>query len=146
MKKLRHKPPWERVGRQFWKWMIALQKPGDHLVLVGHNAAKFDIPMLANEIARLKDLPRAKGPLYVCDTLTICKEVFPKTVLASKRQAKVYEHLFGEEPGGQHNALGDVEALARIVKHETIRKRVETPKVAMGLQLGKQVEWPKETL
>jgi DNA polymerase III epsilon subunit-like protein len=145
MRRLQKKPPWQKVGRHFWSWLLSFQQPGDSLVLVGHNAVKFDIKMLASEIGRLDGLVKAKGRMFVVDTLPISREVISKTVLASKKQMKVYEHLFGEQPTGQHNALGDVEALARIAQHKIFRRRIESPKTAFALELGKQISWPHAT-
>jgi DNA polymerase III epsilon subunit-like protein len=135
-KRLSKRSSWAVVGRRFWEWLRDHQRTGIPMILVGHNAVSFDIPMLANELSRLSGLEPAKCPMFVLDTLHICREVFPKTVLASKRQAKVYEHLFGSEPDDQHNALGDVKALVRIAASPIIRRRVEDPARALALELG----------
>lgn len=137
-KRLRRRASWQVVGRRFWEWLRDHQRTGVPTILVGHNAIAFDIPMLAFELARLSGLDPPRGPMYVLDTLHICREVFPKTVLASKRQAKVYEHLFGSEPDDQHNALGDVKALARIAAAPVLRRRLEDPQRALATELGGQ--------
>lgn len=47
------------------------------------------------------------------DTLAVARAAMAH--LPSHRQAAVYEALFGAQPEGQHDALGDVRALRRIV-------------------------------
>jgi DNA polymerase-3 subunit epsilon len=145
---LRKKPIWAVVGPRFWRWVLERQPHGAPLCLVGHNAKAFDVPVLSNELARLSDLPPARGPLYVVDTLLICREIFPKEILASKNQPAVYRHLFQEDPGDQHNALGDVTALARIAREPVLRRRLETPAIAFRYELGgkNMACWPANLL
>jgi DNA polymerase III epsilon subunit-like protein len=110
------KPIWGVVGPRFWAWLLRHQEPGREMHLFAHNGKSFDVPVLANELARLPGLPRARVPMYIVDTLVLCRDIIPKSLLASKSQPNVYKHLFQEDAQGQHNALGDVQALARIVE------------------------------
>ena len=126
---LRAKPKWASVGRRFWAWFARLyEEPGARVCLVGHNAARFDAPFLQNELARLGMKGAKPLRAYVVDTLPVFRAVF--TEVKSKSQASVYEHLFGAPPKKQHDARGDVRALARIIKTDDVRARLETPAVA----------------
>lgn len=105
-------PSWFVVGRRFWQWVI-WQAAGRQVVFVAHNAS-FDIRMLRSETARMYYLPPLP-PVLVVDTLKVCRQTLGG--LPNYKQATVYKHLYGVEPEGQHDALGDVRALARICAH-----------------------------
>jgi DNA polymerase-3 subunit epsilon len=129
------KPKWDVVGRAFWKWLAGVyEEPGMRVCLVGHNAARFDAPMLKNEFLRLRpagaELQRAPLDAYVVDTLVIARQVFP--TLQSKAQAAVYRHLFRRDAPKQHDAMGDARALLRIIKTPLMRAAVESPQTAFA--------------
>ena len=118
---VRGSPRWEEAGRTFWAWVRAACEGGD-VVFVGHNAARFDYPLLLRETGRMA-APPAWLPTRVrlVDTLAVCRAEL--RMLKSHRQAAVYEALFGEAPGGQHDALGDVRALVRIMQLPRLASR-----------------------
>ena len=132
---LSRKPAWDAVGRRFWRWLESMYEgPGARVCLVGHNAAKFDVPLLKNELARLR-WTEAKAPLrvFVVDTLPVFRATFG--ALKSKTQAAVYRHLFGAPPAKQHDARGDVRALARIIETPDVCAQLETPAVAFKMRI-----------
>ncbi len=140
---LRTKPTWDVVGPAFWKWLSGVyEEPGMRVCLVGHNAAQFDIPMLTNELLRLRFAGSDKTPssleAYVVDTLAIAHQVFP--MLQSKSQAAVYRHLFRRDAPKQHDAMGDAQALLRIIMTPLMRSAIESPSIALAhpivLELG----------
>lgn len=122
---LQGKPTWAQVGPAFWQWIGDHQSSGGSLCFVAHNGRRFDIPMLTNELKRLAALPPAKGPLFVADTLTISRQLFPH--LVSKKLSSVFEHMFKKQPDKQHHALGDAQALLQLVKHPLFKDKVEDP-------------------
>jgi hypothetical protein len=61
--------------------------------------------------------------VLLIDTLKVCRAVL--RLMKSHRQALVYKELFGKEPGGQHDALGDVRALRRIMSHPPLARRAQ---------------------
>lgn len=154
------KPQWTEVGPRAWNWLLSRQKAaGSRLILVGHNAKKFDAPIFANELKRLSGLKAAKGPIFVADTLEISRAMYDKggikTVAASarpgkpisNRQADVYIHLFQAAPSDQHSALGDVRALIRIAREQPFRQALKTPEISLAFELGKNdTFWPKNLL
>lgn len=115
-------PPWEEVGRAFWAWVLRVA--GEHVTFAGHNAARFDYPLLLRETARLAS-PLAKAPASVqlVDTLAVCRAEL--RLLKTHRQAAVYAALFGQDPPDQHEALGDVRALRRILAHPPLARAAQ---------------------
>ena len=122
---LKGQPTWETIGPLFWQWLSEHQATGGDLCLVAHNGHRFDVPMLMNEFGRLPTLPARKGPLFVIDTLPIARVLFPQ--LASKKLSSVFEHLFKAQPDRQHHALGDAQALLRIVNDPLFKTKIEDP-------------------
>ena len=110
---VRGQPTWAEVGPRFWAW-VAAQAAGGRAVLVAHNGT-FDRRMVCAEDSRLPQPPPRPPGLRLVDTLRVARRALP--TLKSHRQCVVYEHLFGEQPEGQHDSLGDVRALARICEH-----------------------------
>lgn len=149
MAHLSKKPRWSEVGPRVWNWLLERQKRSadTRLILVGHNARRFDAKMLGYELRRLVNLPRAVGPIFVADTMIIARDLYPQTVLASKKQVSIYEHLFRTQPTQQHSAIGDVRALLRIARAPDFRKQLKTPEFALAFQLGRDEEcWPRNIL
>ena len=122
---LKDKPLWASIGPLFWKWISDHQAPGGLLCFVAHNGRRFDAPMLRSELSRLSNLPEPKGPLFIIDTLQIAQKLFP--TLPSKKLTSVYEHLFNTSPERQHHALGDAQALLRIVNLPIVKAKIEDP-------------------
>lgn len=115
-------PSWAVVGLRFWAWVAEVSGRGG-VVFVGHNAARFDFPLLVRETARMQVKPDwLPSRVLLVDTLKLCRSVL--RLLPSHRQAVVYETLFGAPPSGQHDALGDIRALARIIQHPPLARRM----------------------
>lgn len=115
-------PLWEDVGRAFWAWVLRVA--GEHVTFAGHNAARFDYPLLLRETARLASpLARAPASVQLVDTLAVCRAEL--RLLKTHRQAAVYAALFGQDPPDQHEALGDVRALRRILAHPPLARAAQ---------------------
>lgn len=123
-------PTWEGVGPEFWAW-VAAQAEGAPVVLVAFNAP-FDCKFVAAANARLDEEPALPARLEVVDPLRVCRGVLPK--LPSYRQAAVFAHLFGAEPAGQHDALGDVRALVSICEHPAVAPHLGRFRAALDLR------------
>jgi len=126
-KHVKGKPLWRDMSPEFWGWLLSCPPgPGGDVVLVGYNSRKFDVPFLLHETARalragaLHDTVR--GELRALDLLPVARAALPE--LANHRQGTVYEHLFGKEIAGAHTAMGDVVALASILKHPRIQAQL----------------------
>lgn len=104
---------WARVGAELSAWIESVSGCAP-VQVIAHNA-RYDTSIIRAENARHS--VRFVN-FSVIDTLAVCRAALPG--LASHRQAAVYEHLFGVEPGGQHSALDDVRALRKICASEKI--------------------------
>lgn len=152
------KPPWKVVGPRAWDWLRSRQtKPGQRIILVGHNAKRFDAPLLANELKRLSGLPPALGPIFIADTWEIAQKIYgdKKTIQASAKEPKpinnkqetIYKFIFKEEATDKHSAIGDVRALLRIARAKPFRDYLKTKEVALAHELGKNDSfWPQNLL
>ncbi len=120
----------EVVGPQLCHWIRNVMRHyrGTHVVLVGHNIDGFDEPMLSYEFQRVRVPFNVGYPVYKIDSMKLCKYIMPTTHKSvpyglpsigfapeSYRQVDVYGFLFGHKPDGEHDALGDVNALVRIL-------------------------------
>ena len=87
----------------------------DPVMLMGHNIRSFDCPILVNAITAcgLED-QLALSVAGFLDTLRLFRATKPG--LDSYQQESLYRYMFKEEYEA-HNALADVTALQRIVKH-----------------------------
>jgi DNA polymerase III epsilon subunit-like protein len=118
------------VGPLFCEWInnVVQHCRGTHVVLVGHNIDGFDEPMLWYEFQRIRVPFRVNYPICKIDSMKLCKYILPTTHKSvpyglpsigftpeSYRQTDIYTFLFGEKPSGEHDALGDVNALVRIL-------------------------------
>ena len=135
-------PPWGVVGSRFWAWVAERAatvsgSPDAPVLLAAHNGRRFDWPLLLNETERAGQAPG--GRVLLVDTLRVSRSLF---ALQSHRQPALFRYLFGEarprrrsaraserasaralararapqDPADQHDALGDVRALRRIVE------------------------------
>ena len=109
-------PKWDVVGPRLWAWLEERRiEAGAHtVVLVAHNAS-FDCSFIRAEMARLPFIPPGPPKMAAVDTLRIARSRL--VTIPRHRQCDVYEHLFHEQPGDQHSAVGDVTALTRICEH-----------------------------
>jgi DNA polymerase-3 subunit epsilon len=120
-------PDWSVIGAEFWSWVFGHNTDPDPVILVGHNIDQFDMPFILAESARFQEyMPKRNRDIVVMDTLLMSRKIFPRKILASKKQCNIHEHLFDEQPDHQHTALGDVMALKRIFEHIKFRKYIET--------------------
>lgn len=85
-------------------------------MLVGHNCAALDIPLLLREFQVAK-LGFPTNALYWLDTRYLCQERLKDPSPPNFRLGTLYHHLFQEELKGAHDALADSKAIARILKH-----------------------------
>ncbi len=122
----------EQVMTKFWDWMLSFNNP--NIVLIGHNIDFFDEPFLIHECIRCGIFKPQFLNLYRIDTMKLCKFLYPITVKncpykltlsdgcpESYRQAAIFEYLFHIPPPDQHDALGDVLALERILNTNLFR-------------------------
>jgi DNA polymerase III epsilon subunit-like protein len=117
------------VASLFHTWLENVGKRchASAIVFVGHNIDGFDEPMLFSELLRVhaEVMP---FPIFKIDTMKICKYLFPITIRSvpyglpalfyapeSYKQADIYTFMFGVPPENTHDALGDVNALVRIM-------------------------------
>jgi hypothetical protein len=100
---------WGTVGPRFVAWVRAVTPRGRVPLLVGHNIARHDLPLLRAESEDLW----WEGFLWA-DTLEATRRSLPE--LKKRDQASVYKHLFGAEPPRHctHTALADARAAAAI--------------------------------
>jgi DNA polymerase III epsilon subunit-like protein len=118
------------VGPRFCQWIndVVRHYRGTHVVLMGHNIDGFDEPMLSYEFQRVRIPFNVGYPVCKIDSMKLCKYIMPTTHKSvpyglpsfgfapeSYRQADIYAFLFGQKPDGEHDALGDVNALTRIM-------------------------------
>mmetsp|Transcript_35853 Transcript_35853/g.73212 ORF Transcript_35853/g.73212 Transcript_35853/m.73212 type:complete len:800 (+) Transcript_35853:130-2529(+) len=93
------------------------------LCLVGHNIARFDIPILEKELQRYESCREIRSYLdsiYVIDTLTIAKDkdtwdTLNLDIPASKKLADLHEYLFDKELVDSHSAMGDCLGNAQVL-------------------------------
>ena len=132
---LRESNTFPTVINLFWNWLINLKNiySTKEFVFIGHNIDNFDELMLLSEIRRSKiSLPDIN--FYKIDTMKIFKYLFPITLKSipysltclvhcpdSYKQSDIYKFLYNHEPNNQHNALGDVRTLLKILKCNAIK-------------------------
>ena len=84
-------------------------------VLIGHNSARFDIPILTRLLVKHGLLPRLNACVSAgLDTLPLCKLLYKKKDVGDYKQVTIYKKLFNSNYSDAHNALADVLALERI--------------------------------
>jgi DNA polymerase III alpha subunit (gram-positive type) len=113
-------PTYEEAAIAFMQWMRRVAGPRP--LMVAFNGNRFDVPFLVTKNATIDParLP-AFDAVYTSDPMLIAQEIYTREQVAgSYRQSSVYKMLFGAEPTGQHTSEGDVEALRRIVEHESM--------------------------
>jgi len=117
-------PAYEEAAISFVQWVYRVAGPRP--LLVAFNGDHFDVPFLIYKNAAI-DPSRfpAFESVYTSDPLRIAQKIYTREQVAgSYRQSSVYKMLFGAEPAGQHTSEGDVEALRRIVEHDTMAQLV----------------------
>ena len=101
------------VGERFFRWVYT--HAGYEPILCAYNGLGYDFRIIFNELKRHQVKMPPFGALYSYDPLRQARNILAD--LPSKRQAAVFEHLFGCAPTAQHTSMGDVIALERIVEH-----------------------------
>jgi DNA polymerase III epsilon subunit-like protein len=109
---------------QKWSNWIQVHKSNlkcDKVVLAAHNA-DFDVRFLLSKVpgAVLETLAD-----FVIDTMTICRGIGLECV--KHRLKDVYNALFQSEIQNAHNALGDVNALSRVVMSDKFCTNLRDP-------------------
>ena len=93
-----------------------------HILLMSHNGFRGDKPVLENEIMHHELAHKILHlKLYFFDTLYFIRKQLPS--LPSYSISKLYFTLFQEKMKEEHTAMGDVQALEKILKY--IRKPYE---------------------
>jgi DNA polymerase-3 subunit epsilon len=109
------------VGERFFAWVY--EHAGDEPVLAAYNGHRYDFEILYYELLRWKCvLPRFKS-LRGYDPLKAARVLLKH--LPSKKQCEVYRHLYGTEPADQHDSMGDVLAMERIVGHTVFASSIK---------------------
>jgi hypothetical protein len=113
---------WDSVAPRFAAWVRAVTPKGRLPVLVGHNVARHDIPLIRGE----ECAPGLWEGLSWVDTLPAVRAGLP--ALHKRDQSSVYKHLYGAEPAkhATHTALADARAAASIAAHPDIRPHLES--------------------
>lgn len=127
---------------------------GAGLVFVAHNA-KFDIRMLNGELRRVRQRAHGSGPslsdtfVTSVDTLSLFRrKEWWQTLGGVRREApprpssfslgSVYETILKEEMQNSHNAVGDVQAVEKLLSHEhfkgweSVANEIQNPFIRMG--------------
>ncbi|KAK3288656.1 hypothetical protein CYMTET_3874 [Cymbomonas tetramitiformis] len=115
---LRKKATWATVGRRVCWWLthtVLRNRTDAKITLVGHNCRKFDVPIFLRHLGLLKPVvPIEVERCAVIDTLRLLRRSLPQ--LENHKQESVYKHLFQTAQPNAHSAIGDVEALTRILQ------------------------------
>lgn len=115
---LRRKSRWTTVGKRVCWWLthtVLRRRTDTKITLVGHNCRRFDIPILVRHLKLLNPIaPIVVDRCTVVDTLRLLRRSFPQ--LKNHKQGTVYRHLFQTPQPNAHSAIGDVDALARILR------------------------------
>jgi DNA polymerase III epsilon subunit-like protein len=109
------------VGERFFQWVF--DNAGPDPVLAAYNGHNYDFEIMWHEARRWKCALPPFTRMRGYDPLRAARVVLRQ--LPSKRQADVYNHLFGAPPEKQHTSLGDVEAMQRIVRHDVFAHTIE---------------------
>lgn len=121
------------VGERFFQWVY--DNVGAEPVLAAYNGHSYDFEIMWHEASRWRC---AMPPFTVVrgyDPLRAARVVLRH--LPSKRQADVYKHLYGVAPEKQHDSMGDVLAMERIVRHDVFASTFDThTKVLSFTQAG----------
>lgn len=127
---------WAVVGPRFVAWVRSVTPAGRTALLVGHNIARADIPLIrADSAAACPDLSWA-GILWA-DTLPAVRSALPE--LKKRDQTSVYAALFGAPPPKHctHTALADARAAASVAAHPAIRAAIEAAPPRTVIQQAK---------
>ena len=105
-----------RIGM---KSFIDFLAPGP-VVLIAHNGARFDAPLILNEMRALGLIEDFKSVVCgFCDTLPLFKKRLPERVKAKESftQSALAEDVLGTGAStGAHNSIEDVKILEMIIK------------------------------
>lgn len=120
-------PRFKDACTSFFEWIVALG--GDEVFLAAHNGAGFDYVLMHEEMLRngLRPDKMYSAVHRFVDSLTYAqkgdmnKDGFRMNKsgrAVSNAQGDIYYSLFGEELTGAHDAMVDVNGLARILCHD----------------------------
>jgi len=102
------------VGKAFFQWMF--DTVGPNPIVCAYNGLGYDFSIIYYELKRHKVAMPAFVSVRGYDPVKQARVVLKE--LPSKRQAAVFEHLYGKAPSAQHTSMGDVYALQSIVAHD----------------------------
>lgn len=113
----------DQVYRKWSAWLLAQRTEASKPVcLIGHNAVRFDIPLLWREMLRCKldvhtEFQTRLGITQVLDSLPWAKSYFGAMANPpeSMKLTALYEYLFRTPLQQAHSALADTLALVRIM-------------------------------
>ena len=95
-----------------------VSESGENSILIGHNIAAFDIPVLSHHMAHQKLNVRVLGCL---DSYTASKQLFTTDEIPDYKQATLVRHLLNVEYDA-HNAIEDVKALKKVLINHILPK------------------------
>ena len=93
----------------------------DTSILVGHNIAMFDIPILLNKLKEFGLVSTAAKSIsgYI-DTVKVARRVFPKDKVANYKQETLVNTILGKQYSA-HNASEDVMSLHELFSNELLK-------------------------
>lgn len=115
----------------FLSWLSHIQTTvsGRPMIIIAHNGKVFDFTVIDNELRRHSS-PSAwtydANIVAFVDTLKVVRDAAlwsPDQLPQHQRLGYIYQVLFGEEIPSSHTALGDVDALIRILNCDRIYSR-----------------------
>lgn len=99
--------------------ILAESDPPDQILLVAHNAQRFDMRMMMEEFSRTRlgfvDFWHDLNVYFFMDSLPLSREIMPQL----KRHTMTYMHraFFGTSIDGAHGAMADTDALTKVLQH-----------------------------
>jgi DNA polymerase III epsilon subunit-like protein len=131
---------WAVVGPRFLAWVREVTPAGRQAVLVGHNGACHDFPLLRADSALA--CPEADWSGLGCaDTLAAVRSALPE--LKKRDLSSAYAHLYGSPPPKHctHTALADARAVAALAADPRVRDalaKARKPWDVRGKLLGRK--------
>lgn len=116
---VKHSPDWKCVGKQLVEWVEEIVSSNDLCLFLAHNAAEFDKPLLESELKR-EGINIPDNWIWG-DSLLLFRKLLPKLKVTKKTKpyklGALYAHYFKQDITNAHTAMGDIEALIKILKH-----------------------------
>jgi DNA polymerase III alpha subunit (gram-positive type) len=107
--------------RKFFSWLRKTASKSDKkVILVAHNAFKFDAPVLINNCRGVGVARKLKVIDYVCDSL----EAFKKQTDHRSKALENLMQIYNVAGAQTHDALGDAEGLKKVVEEASGQKPI----------------------